>query len=472
MQRCILLHSNDLHGHVDALARIATLVKQIRTENPAIPILYLDAGDIEESVNRISNLTRGIGMHRLLSVAGCQAATIGNGGVLRYGFEVLADYHAIARYPLLMANIRQSDGSLPQGVQSTAILQAGTVKLGLIGITDNLFHAYTDRFGMFELPTLPLVQELASQLRKLGADTVILLSHMGLTRDRQLAVDLQEEVPLIIGAHSHDLLLDGERVGKVMVAQAGSFGHYLGQLDICWDGEQLHVERASVRAVSSEIVPDPAILAEIEKIEEEIAPYLNTIVGELAEPLEISSDRECKAANILADALRARMRADVGLAVAACAGPLKSGSLRRETLLEAFHLARKPCVTSMTGAQLRLVITRGQDRAFAATGSRALRCDKRGLLHLSGASIRSGQIFVGEHPLEEERIYRVAGGDQEISHYGGYVEKAWNLSISYETATTLSDAMEAYLAESGPLRVSVGRLGSQSQGKTALCPFD
>lgn len=459
MQRCILLHSNDIHGQVDALARIATPVKQIRTENPAIPILYLDAGDIEESVNRISNLTRGIGMHRLLSVAGCQAATIGNGGVLRYGFEVLAEYHAVARYPLLMANIRQPDGSLPQGVQATAMLQADTIKLGLIGITGNLFHAYTDRFGMFELPTLPLVQELVSQLCQQGADAVILLSHMSLTRDRQLATDLQEEVPLIIGAHSHDLLPDGERVGKVMIAQAGWFGHYLGRLDLCWIGKQLHVECASVIAVGSEIAPDSAVLAEIEKIGEEIAPYLNTIVGKLAEPLEVASDRECKAANMLADALRARMRADVGLAVAACAGPLPHGFLRRETLLEAFHLARKPCVTFMTGAQLRLVITRGQGRAFAATSQRALRCDKRGLLHLSGASIRSGQIFVGEQPLEAERIYRVAGGDQEISHYGGYVEKAWNLSISYETATTLSDAVEAYLAESGPLRVSIGRLG-------------
>ncbi len=71
MQPLIILHTNDIHGRVEGLARIATLVEQIRIENPAIPVLYFDTGDIEENSIRLSNLTKGVAMYRLLNAAGC-----------------------------------------------------------------------------------------------------------------------------------------------------------------------------------------------------------------------------------------------------------------------------------------------------------------------------------------------------------------------------------------------------------------
>src|SRR5262249_51515430 len=85
MQRLILLHSNDIHGRVTGLARIATLVAQTRYAHPEIPVLYFDLGDIEDTTNRLSNLTKGVAMHRLLSTAGCNAAVIGNATTIRYG---------------------------------------------------------------------------------------------------------------------------------------------------------------------------------------------------------------------------------------------------------------------------------------------------------------------------------------------------------------------------------------------------
>jgi hypothetical protein len=93
-QRIIILHTNDIHGHIEGLARVATLVERIRAENPGVPVLYLDAGDSEETTSRLSNLTKGAAMHRLLRVAGCAAATVGNASVQRYGPGVLADHEA------------------------------------------------------------------------------------------------------------------------------------------------------------------------------------------------------------------------------------------------------------------------------------------------------------------------------------------------------------------------------------------
>ena len=77
MQKFIILHSNDIHGRIDGLARIATLVERVRAENPDRPVLYLDAGDSEETSIRLSNLTKGVAMYRLLRVAGCAVRQLG-----------------------------------------------------------------------------------------------------------------------------------------------------------------------------------------------------------------------------------------------------------------------------------------------------------------------------------------------------------------------------------------------------------
>src|SRR6266536_3058076 len=96
MPSLTILHTNDIHGRIEGLARIATFVEQIRAAQPDRPVLYVDAGDSEETANRLSNLTKGTAMHRLLSAAGCDAATVGNAAPLRYGHQVLLDHAASA----------------------------------------------------------------------------------------------------------------------------------------------------------------------------------------------------------------------------------------------------------------------------------------------------------------------------------------------------------------------------------------
>jgi len=75
--RLTLLHTNDIHGRQERIAQIATLVRREKTSSPH-RVLYLDAGDVEETTNELSNITKGAGMHRLLGRASCDAATVGN----------------------------------------------------------------------------------------------------------------------------------------------------------------------------------------------------------------------------------------------------------------------------------------------------------------------------------------------------------------------------------------------------------
>ena len=301
MSCVILLHTNDIHGRVEGLARVATLVARIRAEHPDTPVLYLDAGDIEETTSRLSNLTKGVAMHRLLSLAGCDAATIGNGGLLRYGADILAAYGEAARYPLLAANLRQHDGEPLDGVHLRVTLAAGELRIGVIGVTTDMNGDYERWFRLRSLEVAPLVRELAAAAEQDGADAVIVLSHLGLPGDRALADEVQEVVPLIIGAHSHNLLPEGERAGDVTLAQAGQYAEHLGRVDLEWDGERLTIVGVSVLPVADDIPMAQPVLDEAEAIEREVTAYLDGVAGELAAPLDFVEGRECGVGNLAAD---------------------------------------------------------------------------------------------------------------------------------------------------------------------------
>jgi 2',3'-cyclic-nucleotide 2'-phosphodiesterase (5'-nucleotidase family) len=458
-RRCIILHSNDIHGRIEGLARIATLVARTRAEHPDLRVLYFDLGDVEEPSARLSSLTKGVAMYRLLSAAGCDAAAIGNGGLPRYGPQVLPEYAAVARYPLVVANLRLPDGRPLPGAQPTATLDLGTLRLGLVGLTATLEGLYAP-FGVCTPPELPLVRELAADLRRDGAGAVLLLSHMGLPDDRRLAAGLQDTVTAIIGAHTHDLLPEGEWVGRVLIAQAGQYAEHLGRLDLLWDGDRLVVERASVLPVTEAIPPAEPVLAEARAIEAEVARSLDEVVGELAEPLDFATDRECGVANLAADVLRARMGAELAVVAAgqAFTGPLPAGPLRRGTLWDVCTSSANPGIATLSGAQLTALVARGLDPAFATERPHVLRGQARGLLHLSGASVRAGRLLVDGQPVELEQAYRVAGTDWELDTFGGYADPSWGLRPTYEVPTIMREAIEAYLAAAGPVRVAMGRV--------------
>lgn len=460
MTTITILHTNDIHGRVEGIARVATLVAQLRAAEPERAMLYVDTGDVEETASRLSNLTKGAAMHRLMRAAGCQAAAVGNAAPLRYGHEVLADLAAAAGYPLLLANMRLPDGAPVAGVQPSALLEVGELWVGLIGVTADMGGDYERWFGLKTPPPLPLIRELAAALRQDGAQVVALLSHLGLAADRELAAGLQGDLEIIVGAHTHDLLREGEQVGQVLIAQAGEYAQHIGRIDLEWDGERLAAARASVLPVPEQTEPSAAVLAEAAAVEAEVEHFLDEVIGELAEPLDFAADRECGVGNLMADMLRERLGAEVGLVAVgqAFSGPLPGGPLKRLALWDVCSTPANPGAVSLAGAQLAALIARGLDPAFAAERPRQLRGEARGLFHLSGATVRAGQVLIGGQPLDPAREYLVAGSDWEFEAYGGYASADWALAVRYDMPIILREALEEYLAERRPLRVPGGRL--------------
>lgn len=415
-----LLHTNDLHGHIEELARIATLVERIRAETDHA-VIYVDAGDLEETTNGLSNLTKGVAMQPVLAAAGCQAACVGNAVWLRYGTHVLAHHAAAATFPLLLANL-----SPVAGVQPTALIDG----IGFVGVTD-AFRDFLDTadYGVRPLDEVETVRRHARELRAAGAERVVVLSHLGLAdmadrrgpriSDRELADALAGEIDLIVGGHSHHSLPDGEWRRGILIAQAGMYGSHLGRIDI--RGDEL---RASLIPVTEDVPCSQRVLEIEEREQRKLDAALDEVIAELDEPLD---------ARWIAGAVRRRMGADVGLATSGAAidRPLPPGPLRRRDLWEACHSTGNPGVVSMTGTQLAAIIERGADPMFQRTTAGPLRGRERGPLEVAGAA-----------ELDPARSYLVAGTDWELESYGGMVDADWGLEARYDFPIILREAIE------------------------------
>jgi 2',3'-cyclic-nucleotide 2'-phosphodiesterase (5'-nucleotidase family) len=423
--RVTILHTNDIHGRIEGLARVATLVERIRDETPH-RVIYVDAGDVEETTTRLSNLTKGVAMHRLLSAARCEVSVVGNAVWLRYGPQVIPDHARAASYPLLLANLEPVEG-----VHDTALIDG----VGFVGVTDP-FHSFLGNglYGISATDEVEAVRRGARELRARGAELVVCLSHLGYRRvagnveastiDPELAAQVQGDVDVIVGAHSHDLLPEGERVGSVLVTQARCHAEYLGRIDVL-DGEM----HATVIPVGDDVPAHPRVLEAAAAAESELDASLDEILAELEEPLD---------AQWIAEMLRERMGAEIGLATSAVVldHPLPAGPLRRGALWEACQSTANPAVTELTGAQLGHMVRRGNDPDFQQETDGPLRGRPRGPLHVAGDA----------SSLDPDRSYRVAATDYELEEYGRLIEPGWQLSIRYDFPTIIREAIEERLA--------------------------
>jgi 2',3'-cyclic-nucleotide 2'-phosphodiesterase (5'-nucleotidase family) len=425
-----LLHTNDIHGNVEGLARIATIVERIRAETPH-KVIYVDAGDVEETTSRLSNLTKGVAMHRLLSAAGCEVAAVGNAVWLRYGPQVVEEQAHAASYPLLLANLTPVDGT-----RETAIVDG----VGFLGVTDP-FRSFLEAgfdYGVEVLDERETVRRCAHELRADGASLVVCLSHLGLdvfpgradedvaVTDRMLAQAVQGEVDLIVGAHTHDVLPDGEWIDSVLLAQAGSHAAYVGRVDVDESGI-----RASLIPVTDDTPAHPRVLEAIAEEERNLDATLDEVIAQLERPLD---------AQWIAEMLRVRMGAEVGLITSTPAidRPLPPGPLQRRELWEACHSTANPAVVELTGAQLQHMVERGNDPEFQQTTSRPLRGKPRGPLHVAGLGT-----------IDSERTYRVAATDFELERYGQLIEDDWRLQVRYDFPTIVREAIEEHFNNAG-----------------------
>jgi 5'-nucleotidase len=289
--RLTLLHFNDLHGRLEQLPRLYTLVRREQAEAQAAgrQILLLDAGDSSDRGRWECDVTQGRANYSLLEAMGVQASVPGNGEVLNWGRPALAKIVTGVDFPVLAANL--ADAADPQrpavpGLKSSVLLDLAGFPLGLIGLTQT-FPAAFAQAGYAAVDPLAVLRREIDSLRGQGARLIILLSHLGLlaSQDTQRidkpldalhdddVAQAFPEIAVIVGGHTHSELRTPMRIGNTIIVQAGDHGRYLGRLDLTLDDQTGAVSEFAGRLIAcgQDVPPDPTIQGTLELVIEEAA---------------------------------------------------------------------------------------------------------------------------------------------------------------------------------------------------------
>ncbi|MEW5351354.1 bifunctional UDP-sugar hydrolase/5'-nucleotidase [Streptomyces sp. 16-176A] len=335
-----VLGTTDLHGHVfnwdyfkdaeyadaagnaQGLARISTLVNELRRERGRENTLLLDAGDTIQGTPltyyyaKVDPITAKGGpvhpMAQAMNAIGYDAAALGN-HEFNYGIETLRKFEQQCDFPLLGANAldakTQRPAFAPYFIKKFRVHGGPPVKVAVLGLTNPGIAIWDKAYVQGKL-TFPGLEEQAAKwvpkLRSMGADVVIVSAHSGtsgtssygdqLPYVEDAAANVARQVPgidAILVGHAHleipELKVVNEKSGRtVVLSEPLCYAERLSvfDIDLVFDKGRWQVESvaASLRD-SRTVADDPRITRLLKDEHAKVVQYVNQVVGRATETL-------------------------------------------------------------------------------------------------------------------------------------------------------------------------------------------
>ncbi len=446
-----ILHTNDLHGHflpeaaewlpgrpaIGGMVRLEQEARSIRAQRPRDGVLMLDGGDLLTGTPLTDievDGAKGGAMMRLLGAAGYDLWVVGNHDFDK-GLENLIALAKASPIPMLTANVRAPDGRMLLPKQrASEVIEVGGMRVGVIGATTDGLKGLVSAKDFARLQLLKSADAVRAEVKRLDPETdlIVLLSHVGLDQDKELARWVPG-IDVIVGGHSHTRLTRAERVNDTWIVQAGSYGRSLGVVDLVVENDavgdfryelrDLHLDQPVTLADGSPVREDADLAAMVGGWKDDLDSYYGKVVSTAPALLGRSYHHESALGRWITDALRITAEADVtfynggGLR-----SDLPAGQVTHGTLYNCFPFANEIKVFDFTGEELNGVFLRN---------ALAEHDEKRGFLSLSGATYRwrvvngSPEIVdlqVGGKPLALDGRYRIATtsyiAEQWQKHFG------------------------------------------------------
>ncbi len=274
----LLLHTNDLHGHIENAATLSGLAKAEREKRP--DVLWLDAGDAI-SGTPVSTVFQGSPIFTVTSLMGVDAACLGN-HEFDHGFERIAAFREAATYPILCANARSPEGALLADAE-WMVFPVDGVRVGVIGLLTEKTPSMTVRKGNEGLRFEPAKDALARLVPVVRpkCDLLVALTHVGYDEDVELARTVPG-VDVFVGGHTHTDLPGPVQVGEAVVVQAGRYGERLGRLEVTVDLDRRRLARWEGRPVVVDTAKqprDPETARAVAELEKQVEKTVDVVIG-------------------------------------------------------------------------------------------------------------------------------------------------------------------------------------------------
>lgn len=420
------------------------------------PYLLVDIGDHMDRSHFITEASEGQANIDLLQQLEYDYITIGNNEGVTFNHDQLSSLYRNTSFQVVINNLYEAEGRRPSWCLPHVVSSLGEYKVGIIGTTVDYSTFYHQLGWQIEDP----FQAVARSLRQLRGevDFIILLSHLGLQRDRQLA-ERFPELDLILGAHTHHFLPHGLKVGRTWVHQVGMFGRYVGRVQVYYETHEGQF-RCYPRAEAVEGVEvDQDVAERVQNwaawAEKELARQVTC----LDQSWEIDWHEETPLGNLLAEAVNHWCDADVALVnTGLILDRLPQGEI---TLRDIHRICPHPinaCRLVLTGREIWSILKRSISAELQQLEIRGFgfRGKKLGMLAVDGLRIEYTQgadgsidiinIYTTEGRLELQKTYAVATADM-FTFFNLFPEIYEKEEINYFLPDFLRDLLAARLQE-------------------------
>lgn len=220
-----LLYTNDIKGNAEQMAYLATIVKKIRQAEPLT--LLVDSGNWAKGTT-LSDSFKGLPIAEIFSAMKYEAVGIGQGEV-EFGAKNLYSLEDKADFPLVCCNLlEEGTGIPPFFLHDYIIINKGLFRIGITGVTAPVNIKGT---GFIIPEPETALEPVIKKLNNLGLDLIILLSSLGMERDRKLSRTFPE-INVIISGGDNIRTETPVMEGDTFICQAGEKAEFLGSLTV------------------------------------------------------------------------------------------------------------------------------------------------------------------------------------------------------------------------------------------------
>lgn len=417
-----VIFTHDLHSHFDNLPKIASKIKALRQQRVQNkePYLIVDIGDHLDRAHYITEGSSGLANVALLNELHYDYVTIGNNEGITLDYAQLSQLYQDAHFKVVVNNLFDQDGKRPDWCIPFDVTTLNGIKVGIVGTTVN-FTRFYEQLGWKVSDPFQAVADSVALLRE-QVDFILLLSHLGLPRDQEMA----QRVPgidLILGSHTHHFLPEGLKVGNTWIHQVGKHGQYLGRVQVYRDRNNTFTCTPYVEEVKEE-EPDQETLTTLGVWAKKAENHLSQPVAVLDEDLPISWDEETVLGNLLAEAVSDWCNTPIALVnTGLILDSLSQGTI---TLKDVHHICPHPinaCRLTLTGEEILSILNRSLQPSMVQFHIKGLgfRGKRIGMMALNGLKVyyeetkdQTRQVVyveTPEGPLKENGTYRVATVD-------------------------------------------------------------
>ena len=437
MTNLVLVHFNDFHGQVQPLEKglggyavLASCIAEQRRRASArrAGLLLLDSGDWFQGTPE-GNESRGSLVVRLMNRLHVDAAVLGN-HEFDFGHLQAQRLTDQAAYPILAANLHAgARHTVVPWVKPYVVKVVAGMRIAIFGlITQRTRLVSTGPFG--DLRYGDEIEALSRWMPRLEADSdaIVLLSHCGLAKDKELAENFPR-VQLILGGHSHTSLKRPVRVGPTWIVQTGARSQEIDRVQLRVDplSRRIYVVQGeNLPLLASRYSPDPEVTRWLAHETADIRKVWDRPLGRLEG--DFGSRRaygSTPAGNLVADLIREAGKAQIGVQnKGGLRTRLRTGPLTLRLTYQLLPFQNHVVAMDLTGSELRAVLSEGIEsagRPFEVSGMRYEILRGSEGPELGRAWLASGQ------QIRDDEVYRVAtnsflagGGDGAKSFKAGH----------------------------------------------------